>query len=102
MDLVFDEIVRSSKEFGSKKDDRGGSVSDLFILLLSQGYQDSSLIGSGSVIIVSELGEKREKERGGVTAGWVTSRSLRMVAPSLVMVTSPMLSTIIWKVKESG
>lgn len=41
------------------------------------------------------LGETFEVRRGGsgLTAGCCTSNSERMVAPSLVIVTSPMLST---------
>lgn len=43
MDLVLDELVRSSQELRREKDDRGGAVSDLLVLLLSKRDQNASL-----------------------------------------------------------
>lgn len=43
VDLVLDKLVGSSKELSSEQNDRGGSVSDLLVLLLSKRDEDSGL-----------------------------------------------------------
>ena len=43
VDLVLDEIVGSSKKLSSEKNDGSGTVSDLLVLLLSEGDEDTSL-----------------------------------------------------------
>lgn len=42
VDLVLDEIVRALEELGGDEDDRGGSVSDLLVLLLSELNEDTA------------------------------------------------------------
>ena len=42
VNLVLDEIVRSLQEFGSDDDDRGSTISNFLVLLLSEFYEDPS------------------------------------------------------------
>jgi len=70
VDVLLHEFVSALEELSGEDNDGGGTISDFSVL---------------------DLGKLDEN----LGAGWVTSSCLRIVAPSLVMVTSPMSSTSI-------
>lgn len=43
MNLVLDEVVGPTKELGREEDDRGRTVADLLVLLLSKRDEDATL-----------------------------------------------------------
>ena len=120
MHLGAHELVGALEQLGGDDDDRGGAVAHLLVLQLRQLHQDLPA-GEGGVggsawccmVFICEFGAIGwsaaatflaigRQPTGPATdptrtraAGCSTSSSFRMVAPSLVMVTSPMSSTSI-------
>jgi hypothetical protein len=81
VDTLLEKDLAGAEESTGNNDDRGCTVSSLYVLSLGD---------------FDELFKLREEL--GITifaVGWMTSICLRMVAPSLVMRTSPLESWII-------
>jgi len=78
VDLVLDQLVGPLQELSGNNDDRGGAITDLLILLLSQLDQNASswmlhlqhvqnggaVVGDGDILIKVATREKKGKKRG--------------------------------------
>ena len=101
-----DEVGAALEQLGGHDDDRRRAVADLRVLQLGQVDQDLEGGGGrgGRAAEPVRLPARAPSPLPSPTlaAGCSTSSSFRMVAPSLVMVTSPMSSTSIRERRQGG